>query len=68
MSSFIIQLLIISVVGLMVQSAPVSVTDNHIHKRHATESQKALEKKLYCAATNVYKTGEPTVTLNIPIQ
>ena len=75
MSSFIIQLLIISVVGLMVQSAPVSVTDDHLHKRQATaianerHNQKALEEKLYCAATKVRNTAKhlnSTVTLNIP--
>ena len=71
MSSFIIQLLIISVVGLMVQSAPVTVTDNHIHKRHAKVSQRALEKKLYRVATKVRNTAKhlsSTVTLNVPTQ
>ena len=39
MSSFIIiQLLIISVVGLMVQSTPVSVTDDHLQKRSTNEN------------------------------
>ena len=73
MSSFIIQLLIISVVGLMVQSAPVSVTDDHLHKRHAIakerHNQMTLEEKLYCAATKVRNTAKhlnSTVTLNIP--
>ena len=50
MSSFIIQLLIISVVGLMVQSAPVSITDGHLHKRSINES----EKSLFCAATSLH--------------
>ena len=50
MSSFIIQLLIISVVGLMVQSAPVSVTDDHLHKRSIKES----EKSLFCAANSLH--------------
>ena len=77
MSSFIIQLLIISVVGLMVQSAPVTVTDDHLHKRQAAplanerHNQKALEEKLYCAATKVRNTAKrlnSTVTLNIPTQ
>ena len=75
MSSFIIQLLIISVVGLMVQSAPVSVTDNHIHKRHAAanerHNQTKLEKKLLCTAKEVRNTAKrlnSTVTLNIPTE
>ena len=39
MSSFIIiQLLIISVVGLMVQSAPVSETDDHLQKQSTNEN------------------------------
>ena len=38
MSSFIIQQLIISVVGLMVQSAPVSVTDDHLQKQSTNEN------------------------------
>ena len=50
MSSFIIQLLIISVVGLMVQSAPVSITDDHLHKRSINE----IEKSLFCAATSLH--------------
>ena len=68
MSSYIIQLLIISVVGLMVQSAPVTVTDDHLHKRQANKGhdQTTLEKKLLCAAKEVYNTGQPTVTLNVP--
>ena len=68
MSSFIIQLLIISVVGLMVQSAPVSITDDHLHKRQAKQrqDQTTLEKKLLCAAKIVHNTGVPTVTLNVP--
>ena len=46
MSSFIIQLLIISVVGLMVQSAPVSVTDDHLHKRHTAANERHNQAKL----------------------
>ena len=40
MSSFIIQLLIISVVGLMVQSAPVNVTDDHLQKRSTNQDSR----------------------------
>ena len=69
MSSFIIQLLIISVVGLMVQSAPVRVTDDHLQKRQAHgNNQKALEQKLYCAVTKVRNTANDLnkkVTLNV---
>ena len=69
MSSFIIQLLIISVVGLMVQSAPVSVTDDHLQKRQAQcNNQKALEKKLFSAVTKVRNTANDlnkTVSLNV---
>ena len=54
MFSFIIQLLIISVVGLMVQSAPVTVTDDHLHKRSTKESKRVLEKSLFCAATSLH--------------
>ena len=54
MSSFIIQLLIISVVGLMVQSAPVTVTDDHLHKRSTKESKRVIEKSLFCAATSLH--------------
>ena len=53
MSSFIIQLLIISVVGLMVQSAPVTATDDHLHKRSTSKSKqqsKTPERNLLCAA------------------
>ena len=70
MSSFIIQLLIISIVGLMVQSAPVSVTDNHLHKRQANERYR-LENILFRAAAKVRNTAKhlnSTVTLNIPTQ
>ena len=73
MSSFIIQLLIISVVGLMVQSAPVSVTDDHLQKRQAqcNNHQKALEVKLFCAVTKVRNTANDlnkTVTLNVSVK
>ena len=70
MSSFIIQLLIISIVCLIVQSAPVSVTDNHLHKRQANE-QYRLENILFLAATKVRNTAnslKSTVILNVPTQ
>ena len=56
MSSFIIiQLLIISVVGLMVQSAPVSVTDDHLQKRSTNENnQQVPENRLFCAALSLH--------------
>ena len=54
MSLFITQLLIISVVGLMVQSAPVTVTDDHLHKRSTNESKRVIEKSLFCAATSLH--------------
>ena len=54
MFSFITQLLIISVVGLMVQSAPVSVTDNHLHKQSTKESKRVIEKSLFCAVTSLH--------------
>ena len=47
----------------MVQSAPVSVTDDHLHKRQepatANEghNQMTLEENLYCAATKVRNTA-----------
>ena len=52
----------------MVQSAPVTVTDDHLHKRQANQGHKqaTLEKKLLCTAKEVYNTGQPTVTLNVP--
>ena len=72
MSSFIIQLFIISVVGLMVQSAPVTVTDDHLHKRHTAaneqQNQVKLEKTLFCTAKEVRNKAKCTVTLNIPTQ
>ena len=60
MSLFIIQLLIISAVGLMVQSAPVSVTNVHLQKRDAAANpieediQRKLENRLYCAADTLH--------------
>ena len=55
MSSFIIQLLIISVVGLMVQSAPVSVTDDHLQKRSTSENnQQVPENSLFCASLSLH--------------
>ena len=55
MSSFIIQLLIISVVGLIVQSAPVSVTDDHLQKRSTSENnQQVPENSLFCASLSLY--------------
>ena len=72
MSSYIIQLFIISVVGLMVQSAPVSVTDDDLHKRHTAanerHNQAKLEKTLFCTAKEVRNKAKRTVTLNIPTQ
>ena len=73
MSSFIIPLLIVSVVGLMVQSAPVSVTDDHLQKRQATtikkEIQKTLERRLFQTAGEVYNTAgmllNEAVSLNV---
>ena len=56
MSSFIVQLLIISVVGLMVQSAPVSVTDDHLQKRSTKLNdyyQQVPENRLFCAALSL---------------
>ena len=52
MPSFILQLLIISAFGLMVQSAPV----NDVTKRSADkiEKEKSLEKSLYCTAESLY--------------
>ena len=55
MFSFIIQLLIISVVGLMVQSAPVS---DNLKKRGTTAANvntnvKKLEQRLLCAASSI---------------
>ena len=38
----------------MVQSAPVSVTDDHLHKRSTNESKRVLEKSLFCAATSLH--------------
>ena len=75
MSLFIIQLLIISVVGLMVQSAPVSVTDDHLQKRQAEKTtkkstQQKLEKRLFNAAGGVFNGAggliKDKVTLNVP--
>ena len=61
MSSFIIQLLIISAVVLMVRSAPVSVTNDHLQKRQANDdTAKELEIRLYCAAKPFHdKVGPP---------
>ena len=38
----------------MVQSAPVSVTDDHLHKRSTNESKRVIEKSLFCAATSLH--------------
>ena len=60
MSSFILQLLIISAFGLMVQSAPV----NDVAKRSAVSkkemNQRKLENNLYCAAQSLYDAGKET--------
>ena len=55
MSSFILQLLIISAFGLMVQSAPV----NDVTKRSTDKKETAvkLENSLYCAAECLYQRG-----------
>ena len=53
MPSFILQLLIISAFGLMVQSAPV----NDVTKRSTDikeRNQRKLEKSLYCTAQSLY--------------
>ena len=51
MSSFILQLFIISAFGLMVQSAPV----NDVTKRQTvSEEEKKLEKNSFCASQSVY--------------
>ena len=59
MSSFILQLLIISAFGLMAQSAPVN---NDVTKRSAVSkkemNQRKLENNLYCAAQSLYDAGE----------
>ena len=57
MSSFILQLLIISAFGLMVQSAPVNdVTKRSTNTTMSTEENKnrTLENNLYCAAQSLY--------------
>ena len=56
MPSFILQLLIISVFGLMVQSAPV----NDVAKRSTDKemNQRKLENNLYCAAESLYHARE----------
>ena len=58
MPSFILQLLMISVFGLMVQSAPV----NDVTKRSAVSkkemNQRKLENNLYCAAQSLYDAGK----------
>ena len=55
MSSFVIQLLIISVVGLMVQSVPVSITDNRLQKQSTNEiNQRVPENSLFCAALSFH--------------
>ena len=38
----------------MVQSAPVTVTDDHLHKRSTKKSKRVLEKRLFCAATSLH--------------
>ena len=53
MPLFILQLLIISAFGLMIQSAPV----NDVIKR-STEKEEKLEKRLYCAAESLYHARE----------
>ena len=51
MSTFILQLFIISALGLMVQSAPV----NDVTKRQTvSEEEKKLEKNSFCASQSVY--------------
>ena len=56
MSSFILQLSIISAFGLMVQPAPV-----HVTKRSAMSNeernQRELENNLYCTAQSLHITG-----------
>ena len=48
MSLFIPQLLIISVLGLMVQTAPISLT------KRSTETNLVLQTRLYCAAMDLH--------------
>ena len=47
MSLFIPQLLIISALGLMVQTAPISLT------KRSTDTNSVLQKRLYCAARDL---------------
>ena len=55
MSSFVIQLLIISVVALMGQSVPVSITDNRLQKQSTNEiNQRVPENSLFCAALSFH--------------
>ena len=60
MSSFILQLFIISAFGLMVQSAPVNdVTKRSTDIKMSVEemNQRKLENNLYCAAQSLYIEG-----------
>ena len=68
MSSFLIQLLIISVVGLMVQSAPVS---RHLQKREPTAENSIefkLENHIYCASSAIHNVHWelPVATCTVP--
>ena len=55
MSSFILQLSIISVFGLMVQSAPVDVTKRSAMSKE--EQERKLENNLYCASQTLHIEG-----------
>ena len=67
MSLFIIQLLFISAVVLMVRSAPVSVTNDHLQKRDANDDiDKKLEIRLFCAAKSLHDTAAHIPKLSIP--
>ena len=66
MSSFILQLLVISAFGLMIQCAPVNdVTKRSTDKK---ENEKKLEKRLYCTAESLYHAQEDLekVNFNLP--
>ena len=62
MPSFILQLLIISAFGLMIQSAPVNdvtkrSTDTTMSIEEKNINQIKLENNLYCAAQSLYIEG-----------
>ena len=61
MSSFILQLLVISAFGLMVQSAPI----HDVTKRSTDMNRKNLEMRLFCKTEFLYK--ELKVNFTVPL-